>query len=66
MSSDGEEGQGVIHSTPLAQQKSACERKLPKKYDGFKLGPMKQLNAIMEKHLFGRVFNSSNNSQICV
>ena len=28
--SDGEEGQGVIHSTPLAQRKSACERKLPK------------------------------------
>ena len=64
--SDGEEGQGVIHSKTLAQRKSARERKLPKKYDGFILGPMKQLNAILKNHLFGRVFNSSNNSQICV
>ena len=59
--SDGEEGQGVIHSTPMAQRKSARERKLPKKYDGFILGPMKQLNAILENHLLGRVFTSSNN-----
>ena len=53
--SDGEEGRGVIHSTPLAQQKSACERKLPKKYDGFILGPMKQLNAILGNHLLGPI-----------
>ena len=64
--SDGEEGRGVIHSTPLAQRKSACERKLPKKYDGFILGPMKQLNAILENHLLGRVFNANKNSQICI
>ena len=65
-SSDGEEEQGDIHSTPLAQRKSACERKLPKKYDGFILGPIKQLNAILENHLLGRVFTSNKNSQICV
>ena len=64
--SDGEEGQGVIHSTPLAQRKSARERKFPKKYDGFILGPMKQLNAILENHLLGRVFNANKNSQICI
>ena len=64
--SDGEGGQGDIHSTPLSQRKSARERKLPKKYDGFILGPMKQLNAILENHLLGRVFTSSNSSQICV
>ena len=64
--SDGGEGQGVIHSTPLAQQKSACERRLPKKYDGFILGPMKQLNAILENHLLRRVFNANKNSQICI
>ena len=68
--SDGEEGRGVIHSTPLAQRKSARERKLPKKYDGFILGPMKQLNAILENHLLGRVFmptiHLDNNSQICI
>ena len=65
-SSDGEEEQGDIHSTPLAQRKSAHERKLPKKYDGFILGPIKQLNAILENHLLGRVFTSNKNSQICV
>ena len=64
-SSDGEE-RGDIHLTPLAQRKSACERKLPKKYDGFILGPIKQLNAILENHLLGRVFTSNKNSQICV
>ena len=64
--SDGEDGQGDSHSTPLAQRKSACERKLPKKYDGFILGPMKQLNAILENQLLGRVFTSNKNSQICV
>ena len=49
-SSDGEDEQGDIHSTPLAQRKSARERKLPKKYDGFILGPIKQLNAILDNH----------------
>ena len=44
--SDGKEEQGDIHSTPLAQRKSAHERKLPKKYNGFILGLIKQLNAI--------------------
>ena len=64
--SDGEEGRGAIHSTPLAQRKSAREIKLPKKYDGFILGPMKQLNAILENHLLGRVFNANKNTQICI
>ena len=63
---DGEEGRGVIHSTPLTQRKSAHKRKLPKKYDGFILGPMKQLDAILENHLLGRVFNANKNSQICI
>ena len=65
-SSDGEDGQDDIHSTPLAQRKSAHERKLPKKYDGFILGPIKQLNAILDNHFLGRVFTSNKNSQICV
>ena len=63
--SDGEEGRGVIHSNSLGPKK-ARERKLPKKYDGFILGPMKQLNAILENHLLGRVFNANKNSQICI
>ena len=62
--SDGEDGQGDIHSTPLAQRKSAHERRLPKKYDGFILRPMKQLNTILENNLLGRVFTANNNSQI--
>ena len=64
--SDGEDGWGDIHSTPLAQRKSACERRLPKKYDWFILGPMKQLNAILENHLLGRIFTANNNSQIYI
>ena len=62
----GEDGPGDIHSTPLAQIKSVHERKLPKKYDEFILGPIKHLNAILENHLFGRVFTSNKTSQICV
>ena len=64
-SSDGEEDQGDIHSTPPGPKK-AHERKLPKKYNGFILGPIKQLNAILENHLLGRVFTSNKNSEICV
>ena len=64
--SDWEDGQGDIHSTPLAQRKSAHERRLLKKYDGFILGPMKQLNAILENHLLVRIFTANNNSQIYI
>ena len=65
-SSDGEDGWGDVHSTPLAQRKWAHERKLPKKYDEFILRPIKQLNAILENHLLGRVFTSNKSSQIYV
>ena len=46
--SDGEDGCVGIHSPPLAQRKSARQRKLPAKYDGFIIGPLKQLSVILE------------------
>ena len=39
--SDGEDGRAGTHSPPLAQRKSARQRKLPAKYDGFIIGPLK-------------------------
>ena len=62
----GRMGEVISTQLPLAQRKSAHERKLPKKYDDFILGPIKQLNAILENHFLGRVFTANKNSQICV
>ena len=39
--SDGEDGHAGTHSPPLSQRKSARQRKLPAKYDGFIIGPLK-------------------------
>ena len=46
--SDGENGHVGTLSPPLAQRKSARQRKLPAKYDGFIIGPLKQLSVILE------------------
>ena len=46
--SDGEDGRVGTHSPPLAQRKSVRQRKLPAKYDGFIIGPLKQLSVILE------------------
>ena len=46
--SDGSDGRVGTHSPPLAQRKSARQRKLPAKYDGFIIGPLKQLSVILE------------------
>ena len=63
--SDGEDGRVGTHSPPLAQRKSARQRKLPAKYDGFILGPLKQLSAIFEKNFLGEV-HTEHYSQLCV
>ena len=63
--SDGEDGRVGTHSPPLAQRKSARQRKLPAKYDGFILSPLKQLSAIFEKNFLGEV-HTEHYSQLCV
>ena len=63
--SDGEDGRVGTHSPPLAQRKSARQRKLPAKYDGFILGPLKQLSAILEKNFLGEVY-TEHYSQLVV
>ena len=63
--SDGEDGRVGTHSPPLAQRKSARQRKLPARYDGFILGPLKQLSAILEKNFLGEVY-TEHYSQLVV
>ena len=63
--SDGEDGHVGTHSPPLAQRKSARERKLPAKYDGFIIGPLKQLSAILENKFLGQVY-TEHYAQMCV
>ena len=63
--SDGEDGCVGTHSPPLAIRKSARERKLPAKYDGFIIGPLRQLSAIFEKQFLGKVYREQS-SQMCI
>ena len=46
--SDGEDRCVGTYSPLLAQGKSVRQRKLPAKYDGFIIGPLKQLSVILE------------------
>ena len=63
--SDGEDGRVGTHSPPLALRRSARQRKLPDKYDGFIIGPLKQLSAIMENTFLGEVY-TEHYAQMCV
>ena len=63
--SDGKDWRVGTHSPPLALRRSARERKLPAKYDGFIIGPLKQLRAMIENKLLGKV-NRERSSQMCV
>ena len=63
--SDGENGCVGTHSPPLAQRKSARQRKLPAKYDGFIIGPLKQLSVILENKFLGQVY-TEHYTQMCV
>ena len=63
--SDGEDGCVGTHSPPLAIRKSTRERKLPAKYDGFIIGPLRQLSAIFEKQFLGKVYREQS-SQMCI
>ena len=46
--SDSEDGRVGTHSPPQALRRLARQRKLPDKYDGFIIGPLKQLSVILE------------------
>ena len=63
--SDGEDGRVGTHSPPLAQRKSARQRKLPAKYDGFIIVPLKQLSMILENKFLGNM-HTEHYSQLCV
>ena len=63
--SDGEDGHAGTHSPSLAQRKSARQRKLPAKYDGFIIGPLKQLSAILGNKFLGQVY-TEHYAQMCV
>ena len=63
--SDGSDGHVGIHSPPLAQRKSARQRKLPAKYDGFIIGPLRQLSAMLENKFLGEVY-TEHYAQMCV
>ena len=63
--SDGENGCVGTHSPPLAQRKSARQRKLPAKYDGFIISPLKQLSVILENKFLGQVY-TEHYTQMCV
>ena len=52
---DGDGSVGT-HSTPLTLWKPVREYNVPKQYDGFILGPLKQQNAILEKQFIGRIY----------
>ena len=61
----GSDGHVGTYSPPLAQRRSARQRKLPAKYDGFIIGPLKQLSAILEKKFLGEVY-TEHYSHLCV
>ena len=63
--SDGEDGRVGTHSPPLAIRKSTREKKLPAKYDGFIIGPLRQLSVIFEKQFLGKVYREQS-SQMCI
>ena len=63
--SDGEDGHVGTHSPPLAQRRSARQRELPAKYDGFIIVPLKQLSAILENKFLGQVY-TEHSAQMCV
>ena len=63
--SDGSDGHVGTHSPPLTQRKSARQRKLPAKYDGFIIGPLRQLSAILENKSLGEVY-TEHYAQMCV
>ena len=63
--SDGEDGRVGTHSPPLTQRRSARQRKLPAKYDGFIISPLKQLSAILENKFLGQVY-TEHYAQMCV
>ena len=63
--SDGEDGRVGTHSPPLALRRSTREKKLPAKYDGFIIGPLRQLSAILEKQFLGKVYREQS-SQMCI
>ena len=64
-SSSDEDGCVGTHSTPLALQKPVGEHNVPKQYDGFILGPLKQLDAILEKQFISRVYTTNVQNPIC-
>ena len=63
--SDGEDGRVGTHSPPLALRRSTREKKLPAKYDGFIIGPLRQLSAVLESKFLGKVYREQS-SQMCI
>ena len=63
--SDGDDGRVGTHSPPLAQRRSARQKKLPAKYDGFILCPLKKLGAIIENNFLGQVY-TEHSAQLCM
>ena len=63
--SDGEDGHVGAHSPPLAIRRSTREKKLPAKYDGFIIGPLRQLSVILENKFLGKVYREQS-SQMCI
>ena len=61
----GSDGGVSTHSPPLALRRSARQRKLPDKYDGFIIGPLKQLSVILENKFPGKVY-TEHYAQVCV
>ena len=63
--SDGEDGHVGTHSPPLALRRSTREKKLPAKYDGFIIGPLRQVSAVLESKFLGKVYREQS-SQMCI
>ena len=63
--SDGENWCVFTHSPPLALRKSAKQRKVPAKFDGFIIGLLKQLSTILENKFLGNEY-TEHSSQLCL
>ena len=64
--SDGEDRHVGTHSPPLAQRKSATQRKFPVKYDRFIIGPLRQLSVILENKVIRRRVYKTLCPNMCV